>query len=208
MSEEKMVSDQPVQDGGAVQQEIKPTVSDSQSDTVKYDTYKRTLSEAKKAKAQLQEYQTRLTELEQQQLAAEGKKDELISSLQKRVSELDGKYKSAVGSFAEGKALDAIVDEAVKSGCSSTGLLRKVVADKVSELEFDEQFNPNKEQVRMMIEEIRKTEPILFGKPAPAVAAHNLNPVSVEKTGPVDPSAMTADELKQKIIEIDSQIKK
>lgn len=165
-------------------------------DSVKYETYRKTLGEAKKAKAERDELMQRLQELEQGKLQAEGKKDELIESLRKEASEYKNKYSEAVGSFARGRALDAIVDEAVREGCSSTGLLRKVVSDKLADLDFDDEFKPNMEQVKLVIDEIKKTEPILFSKQAPKVSSHNLNPQSVS-SNKKSLSSLKEDELMQ-----------
>lgn len=162
----------PEQSTGGQDQEMSHGAS-STGDTVKYDTYKRTLAEAKKAKSQLSELQERLSVLEQEKLTAEGNKDELISKLQSQVDDYRSKYQRAHGEFAHGRAMDVIVDEASKMGVASTGLLRKAVSDKIADLEFDDEYRPNREQVKMILEDVRREEPFLFSSKGPGVAAHN-----------------------------------
>lgn len=143
-------------------------------DTVKYQTYRNAVGEAKKFKALYEEMMGKAQTLEQGQLEAEGRKDELISALRKQNTELDGKYKQAVGSFARAKALDSIADKAVQMGCADIRLLKKVVEDELSTLDYDDGFNPDGEQVRMLLEKVRQDTPLIFGKPAPAVANHKI----------------------------------
>lgn len=198
MSEAKDGSAVPEQVDSVAGQEsetLQESVSDTKSDVVKYETYRRAVGDAKKYKSKVEELSEKLTLFEQSQLQSEGKKDELIEQLRKHNSELSTKYKGAVGSFARGKALDAIVDEAVKSGCSSTSLLKKVALEQLDALNFDDEFNPDREQVKLMVEEIRKAEPILFSKDAPKIASHNLNTTTATPKQTSAVSQMKEDDL-------------
>ena len=194
--EEKGASGAPDQVSSAPDQEI-GQVSSGNQDTVKYDTYRKTLSEAKKARAQMTEMAERLQVMEQEKLQAEGKVQELLQSVTAERDELKSKLANAHGSFARGKAMDVIVDEANKMGVASTGLLRKAVEDKIMDLDFDDEYRPNSEQVKMILEDLRKEEPFLFSKAAPSVANHNVNPgggVPGQKTL----STMSDDEINEK----------
>lgn len=183
MSEEnKGVSDAPVDQGSAEGLEQGQSASGSQ-DSVKYDTYRKTLSEAKKSKAQLTEAMERLQMLEQEKLQAEGKTQELLQSVIKERDSYKSRLAEAHGAFAQGRAMDAIIDEANKMGVASTGLLRKAIGDKVNDLEFDDEYRPNSEQVKMLLESIRQEEPLLFSKQAPKVADHKFNPQAGQTKG-------------------------
>lgn len=162
----------PISDS-VIQSEIETNVSDVKN-SVQYETYKKTLGQAKKFKEQAENFQAKLLELEQGKLEADGKKDQLITSLRTQNRELDSKLKGAVGSFASSKGMSAIVSEAVKAGCTQTKLLEKLVQEKIGDLDFDEAFNPDMEQVKLLVDEARNEAPVLFSKPGPAVANHTL----------------------------------
>lgn len=145
-------------------------------DTVKYASYRDAVGRAKKYHDR---YEATLQELEterQKRLEAEGNKDELIDSLRKENVDLKDKYKGAVGSFARSKAFDAITDEAVKLGVTSTRLLKRAVEDKLADLEYGEDFNPDRDQIRALLQELKNEEPILFSKEAPRLSSHQVNP--------------------------------
>ena len=186
MSEQKGLSETPEQVSGAAEQETTTVSTDSvgDKDTVKYDTYRRTLGEAKKYKAMVDELQGKLSSAEQAQLEAEGNKDKLIESLRNQNADLTKKYQGAIGSFASSRAKEAFVNEAVKLGCKSTKLLNKLVEEHLGSLSYDDEFNPDREQVLAVLSNIREEEPLLFGKDAPKVASHQLNPGGVKETEP------------------------
>jgi hypothetical protein len=176
MSEEtKGISDAPEQSASSVAQEAKEQTTQTveslseSKDKVAYETYRRTLTEAKKAKARLQELEDENLKMRQSQLEAEGKKDELIEALRKQNAEIQGKLKNAVGSFAYKSVSSEIMDEANKMGCSSLNLLMKAVESDLKTLEYDDDFKVNRDQVKELLERVKKDEPVLFSKKAPTV---------------------------------------
>ncbi len=165
---------------GAPEEVVSDPTQESQTQTpvsdgkqsVQYDTYRRTVGDVKKWKGKFDELETKFTDLEQRELERDGKKDELIEQLRKSKNELTTKLSSAVGNFARGKAHDFIVDEAVKMGCVSPKLLKKIVEDELQTLDYDDEFNPDKDQVKRMLEKIKNEEPILFQKAGPKLNSH------------------------------------
>jgi len=194
--ESKVHSVEPGEKVGDSQRESEGTnqTSGASEDSVKYDTYRRTLSEAKKYKSIAQELEEKYQELEQRQLQAEGRKDELIEKLKLELDQTKGKLKTAVGSFAKSKAFDVITDEAVKIGCTSTKLLKKMVEEKISSLDFDENFNPSRDQVKEMLLELKQEEPILFSKEGPKIPPHFPKDQNYDPKAP-DLSSMTKAQL-------------
>jgi hypothetical protein len=164
-------------------------------DFVKYSSYRDAVGRAKKYQERLETLEQELESERQNKLAAEGKKDELIESLRKQNAELNDKYRGAVGTFAETKAYEVITDEATKMGCASTSLLRRAVADKIKALEFGDDFVPNRDQVRAILQDLRNEEPILFAKSAPNVGSHSLKPGEVPAQKKKSVRDMTKDEL-------------
>lgn len=151
-------------------------VSDNVTDknAVQYDTYKRVLGKLKNTEARFEEVQEQLRALKNERYEAEGKKDELIESLRGEVTQYKTKLNQTVGTVARSQAMNAIVDEAVKAGCNSPDIVTKYLEDKIGDLEFSEDFKPDREQVRLLVEEAKKSAPILFSKEAPKVASHNI----------------------------------
>lgn len=197
MSEEtKGVGDAPgVEAGGEPMESRQDQASGGSQDTVKYDTYKRTLGEAKKYKSQLEELQERLSSLEQEKLQAEGNKDELIESLKKEVNQWKGKATKAVSSFARSKVHEAMMREASKAGCQDPELVLRAYASDIDEIDFDDQFNPDVDQLKTTLERVRQERPYLFGKEAPKIGSHQVKTGSVSSDNKKPVSKMTEEEL-------------
>lgn len=163
-----------------VSQESAERVDHQQDDSTK----QRLLRESSNWKAKARGYEQELEALRLDKMQAEGRKDELIESLKSKNAELSSQLHQTVGNFAKGKALDVITDEAVKIGCTSPRLLKKMVEEELEALSFDDSFNPDKEQVKLMLDRLRKEEPVLFSKAAPKTTEHNINanPLAAPKT--------------------------
>lgn len=164
----------PVETSDAGTQETQTTVNDGKN-TVQYDTYKRVLGKLKNTESQFQQLQDELKTLRNEKYEAEGKKDELIESLRNEVTQYKTKLSSTVGTVARSQAMNAIVEEAVKAGCSAPDVVTKYLEDQIDNLEFSEDFKPDRDQVKMLIEDAKKRAPILFSKEAPKVASHNID---------------------------------
>jgi len=193
---EEPVSDQhqgdPNQDAGGVESK----------DTVKYESYKKAVSEAKKHKSLVDELKSENEKLKQQQLEAEGKKDELIQQLKTEKEQLNQKSTKMASAFTRARAHDVIVDEAVKMGCTSTKLIKKLADDEVNNFEFDDDFNPDRNQVKSWLENLKQEEPTLFKKEAPSVK--DGVPASFDKAPPKDISSMSTEDLKKNLGKLDS----
>lgn len=195
--EEKGTSGAPGQEAsGQAQEYQQDPASGGSQDTVKYETYKKTLGEAKKYKSQLEELQDRLSSLEQEKLQAEGNKEELIESLKKEVNQWKGKATKAVSSFAKSKVHEAMMREASKAGCQDPELVLRAYAQDLDEIDFDDQFNPDLDQLKTTLERVRQERPYLFGKEAPKIGSHQVKTSTVSSDGTRKPvSKMTEEEL-------------
>jgi len=164
MSEEQIDRSADVStDGVSENSQDTSSVDRKEKDLVSYETYKRTLNEAKKAKSRLQEMESRLTGLEQEKLQHEGKKDELIDTLRKQLGEKDKQLKTTLGNFALTSVKAQLSQEAMKLGCVDTDALSALMD--LNSLEVDgDTFQANQEQLKMMLEETRKKRPYLFNK--------------------------------------------
>lgn len=149
-------------DGGVADeaQTQSETVNAKDKDVVAYETYKKTLSLAKKREAELEAERAEKQKLLEEKLAVEGKKDELIESWKKKYEALEGKTKKAVGSFSYKVLASAISTEAVKEGCINVGDL--IQLSDLSTVEMDDEFNVDTEQIREMVLRSKKERPYLF----------------------------------------------
>jgi len=165
LEESKETSGQPdVIVGDGTQETI---TQQPKKDSVSYDSHRKLLGEKKKFQAELQEKSERLEKLEQERMEAEGKKDELIQMYKRKLEETEGKLKSAVGNFATHSVSSKFTEEALKQGCIDTELLLAITD--VKSFDYDDNFNPDAEQIRMMVEDYKKNKPHLFQKAVPNI---------------------------------------
>lgn len=165
--------------------------------SVKYETYDKVMRKLKSTEQRLAEMEEEKSKFEQAKLEAEGNKDQLIDTLRKDITERKLREKQIVGSIALSQGRNALVDEAVKAGCNSVDAISKILEGDLQGLEYDSDFKPDREQIRLLIEESRKKYPTLFSKDAPKTANHNINPNSNKKP-PMKPiKDMTDEELDQ-----------
>ena len=174
MEESKVVNDQPDTTNNV---DVAESQDEKQvNDAVSYDSYRKVVGKSKRVMDENEQLRSQLSDYKQRALESEGKKDELIEQLRKERDDFKSKYHGAVGSFAETKALDVITDEANRMGVTSTRLLKLAVQNKIKDLEFDEAFTPDRQQVQNLLAELREEEPDLFKKSAPQTPNHKINP--------------------------------
>lgn len=175
--------------------------ADQKDDVVAYDTYRRTVGEVKSLKAKLAEIEAEREQERQSKLAEQGKYKEQSEELLKKLNEKDQQVKKVVSTFGR-----KVFESEAKTLALGLGAKPEAVEDilKVGawdEVEIDEQFNVNKDQLKLKIEELAKTKPYFFGgnpkAPESIIPAKNLS------NGKMDFSKMSMDELR----EIAKQIK-
>ncbi len=180
----------------SAQENQQTAVSDSgDNQTVQYHTHKKLLGQYKRTAEELEQMREQVKALETQKYEAEGNKDKLIDTLKKEINETKGKLKQTVGSVARSQAMNAIVEEAVKAGCNAPDVVKKFLEDQIQTLTFDQDFVPDRDQVRELIEEARKTAPVLFSKEAPKIANHNTSAGSGSAVPKKDLRKLKMDEL-------------
>lgn len=98
--EETQVAGGNTQDASGVQEnETKKAYEAAKHDGIAYDTYRKAVSQYKKASEKIAELETQLSAVAQEKMQAEGKKDELINALRKQTQELEAKYKQSQASY-------------------------------------------------------------------------------------------------------------
>jgi small-conductance mechanosensitive channel len=168
---------------------------DDEKDVVAYSTYRKTVGEVKSLKAKLAEIEAEREQERQSKLAEQGKYKEQAEELLKKLSEKDSQVKKVVNTFGR-----KVFETEAKSLALGLGARPEAVDDilKVGawdDVEIDEEFNVNKEQLKLKIEELSKSKPYFFGgnpkAPQSVIPSSNLD---VSKT---DLSKLSMEELRE-----------
>lgn len=151
------------------------------------------LAANKRYKKEMSDLQARLEAIEQDKLKAEGKKDELLTTLQKQLKEKDEKLNQVFGSFAKRQLEAQIKTVAIKAGCVDADVI--VNLTDLSQFEVDDQsFQADESSVTDLVEKFKKEKPYLFQKVAPKFDTRNPNP-NQQKNEPLDLKKMSKNEL-------------
>jgi hypothetical protein len=165
----------------------------SGADKVSYDTYKKTVSEVKRLKAEIKAKEDALTAAQQEKLSAEGNKDELINQLKTQVAKLDKQNKDTLNSFVFMSLDTQVRKEAEKLGCVDPDAVVRL-AD-FSGVDVDHKtFMADQGQLVQVIADLKKTKPYLFGRAGTKINTQTPGgSIDVEKKKPL--KDMTKDEL-------------
>lgn len=178
----------------------------SASDMVKYETYARKKKLAENLATAKRELEEKLSLMEQQKFEAEGNKDKVIESLRKQVDSLSSEKKQLFGNFAYNSLTSQIAAEASKLGCvDAEALVRLMDVESLMEGLDTDTFKANSTDLKMAIEEQKKNRSYLFDKHGPKL--NTSNPSTEFSKKEKSAAEMSADELKQRIKELDSQIR-
>lgn len=195
MSEESKGSGAPADKGGAQDGSSKDQKQNQNPDL------DRALKDLHKYKSQAKEYEAKLSELEQGKMLAEGKKDELIVSLQKQVTELKSKNGEMQKTYAWDKVQGWLKTKAAQGGIIGDG---GAVDKFVSLIDFkgrnpfrdDSTFQLEETVLAQVFEDAKKEMPYFFAKPGPSV--RDVNPQNQVESGNGDYSKMSLDQMREK----------
>ena len=125
-------------------------------DVVAYDSYDKAVREKKAMQSKLQDAQEKLTKYEQDLLAAEGKKDDVIKSLRDQLEQSNSKLKETTSTFAWNTVQGQIKTEAKANGCVNPDkLIRLLSPEKLKAIEVDDNYNVNGDDLKRIIEEAK-----------------------------------------------------
>lgn len=197
-----------ITDGGAIDpngsaddQRTASGSEDQTKDKVAYETYKRTLSEAKKFKSETAELRAKVEQYEQSQLEEQGKYRELNEKLRKEKEEIFRQKKELEASIANERIRSQVDTKARELGCIDTEMLMKAMD--VEGLDVVDGYKVSEQSLEMVLNEVKEKKPYLFSKPAPKI--HDGTPNTTVDNGvkPIVTSDMSIDDLKKKAMEID-----
>ncbi len=149
-------------------------------------------AEQEKARA----HEERLAQIEQDQLAAAGKKDELIDSLKKQVKEHQDKLKSVTQTFALKSVNSQVMDAARAMGCEKPEVVMRL-AD-LSSVSVSDDFSVDAEALKTALDQVKSQVPELF-KRTPGAIKDGSPATSVTGQKPI--SGMSISELQQLYME-------
>lgn len=168
---------------------------------VAYPTYKKTVDEVKRLKAELRVREEKLTLAEQEKLSAEGKKDELIAKLRGDNEKLSKGQKDMLKSVIASRLDDQLQAEAARLGCVDLEAVSKLVD--LSDVEVDEKtFRADKAKLTEVLEDLKKSKPYLFNKVGPKINGKLPSGKVIEGEKGKKLSDLSKDELWQKLREL------
>lgn len=165
------------QSGGAAPKDDSVINSDSK-DSVAYETYRKTVSEAKRLKEQLAEIKAQKDADDQAKLAEQGKYKEMVETLQKDLKLKDGEFKKKEAYFVQSNLKSAVKAYAKELGAidQATEEIYEVAKAKglLSALEIKDDYSIDGEQVKSALSELSKKSPWFFKKEASGIKDVNI----------------------------------
>lgn len=153
-------------------------------DVVKYESYKKVLSEAKVAKKELKQLKAELEAKRQAELEAKGNYQEVIDTLKRQKEELETKYKTTVEKSQWEKVTGSIKSEALKAGCLNPDKLIRLLDKNDFETLRAEDGEIRAESLNQLMEKVKRENDFLFKKAS--VQVNDATPASgvprMEKT--------------------------
>lgn len=165
--------------------------------TVSYDTYSKTVKEAKAAKARAKELEDKLAGAENDRLGAEGKKDELIAKLKSDNEKLTKTQKENLNSFVFSSLDNQVREVATSLGCVDVDAVGKLID--LTDIEVDTKtFKADKTELTQALQQLKKDKPYLFNKVAPKINGKMPSGAKLD-TGGKPISELTTAEIKARL---------
>lgn len=157
MEETHGVSDSQQNDAsGKSVDDLKQKYEQDRHDGIAYDSYKKAVTQYKSAKSEVDTLKSKLEQYEQERLESQGRKDEVIASLRKQLSELDEKSRRSQQSYTWN-----VVGAQIKSELAAKGVRNPEKAlkyakaahkDDLSSIEVDEDYNVNPQDLSRFVD--------------------------------------------------------
>lgn len=188
MEENQVASGQPTEPVSDIQPEQK-------QDTVKYETYRKTVGEVKSVKSKLAEKEALIEQLQREKMEAEGDKDAKLEYYAKKLNETESKLNDLTETLEFGSVSRKVEQEALNQGCVDTTALMTLFTEqdwKELRAAGDDLDNDDVQQVLERVK-TKYSKLKLFEKPKANVNV--VNPVKPEPKKQKSYSEMTREEL-------------
>lgn len=197
MSEDKNKVDGVNNDPNPVDKDLN---GDPKEDKVAYDTYRKTLSEAKSAKEKAKALEAELEKFKQADLEAKGKDKELAESLRKQLEQAKAEKDKIKQDFAFQIYTKAVKAELVKAGALDEDLL--ISAIDINAVGINDDFTFNEDDIKREVANLATKKPKLFQKKNPGVKDGTPKNVDSKDLNSMDLSKMTLAQKMQRLAEM------
>ncbi len=139
------VSDSTQNASGSPETETRSQYEQDKHDGIAYDTYKKAISQYKRANDRVAELENALQSYEQDKMQSEGKKDEVIASLKKQLGELQEQHRKTNASYTWNVVGAQIKSElaarGVRNADKALNYAKAVHKDDLATIAVDDQYN-------------------------------------------------------------------
>lgn len=146
------------------QENKEPVVQNS----VSYESHKKLLAEKKRVQAQLEELNSKFSQLSNEKLEAEGNKDKLIERLREEATTFKSENQKLKQTWAFDKVSGQFMSEAAKLGCKDPSALVKLLD--FGDIDIDDRFQVNADDMKYKLEQAKKSMPYFFEKEAAPIS--------------------------------------
>lgn len=177
-------------------------VSDNSSgeDKVAYETYKKTLSEVKRERAEKRELLEKLQAIELEKQQANGDKDKVIETLRTKLNEVTTEAKKIEKNYVWNTIQGQIKNEAISQGCVNPDKLIKLMSkDDLSSVEIDDHFNVNRDDLTRLMDEAKKQHSDIGLFKSKKSEVHDVTSHNIPKTPVKSKDELSKDEIKQQL---------
>lgn len=148
--------------------------------------------EAKLSRQKNAELKKQFEEEKKKQLAEQGQYKELAEIYKRKAEDLEGQTQKFKQAFGLKILSDAVEIEATKLGARNVDDVLRLLP--IDQIPIDEQFNVDRNSVKVMLEDFKKNRDYLFaGRPGPKVADAAPGKVETKKQKTID--EMSAEEI-------------
>ncbi len=165
-------------------------------DSVAYETYKRTVGEVKKLKSELDGFRQKEAEREQAALSEQGKYKEALDAATKKQKELEVTLKEKEKVFARNIFTKEAKSVALQMGAMPEALEDIVKVGNWSDVEIDDKFEINSDQLKEAVSRLQKEKPFYFKKDSSSPRTVDSRTTSVKQK---DNEDLSIEEIKARL---------
>jgi hypothetical protein len=169
----------------------------TEKNQVAYETYRKTVGEVKKLKSELDSFKQKEVEREQALLAEQGKYKEALEAAVKKQKELEKSLQEKEKAYARNIFTKEAKSVAMQLGAMPEALDDIVKVGNWADVEIDEKFEINSDQLKEAIVRLQKEKPFYFRKDSssPRTVSSNASGMAAKK----DNKELSKDEIIAKL---------
>lgn len=159
----------------------------------------------KKLGEELKQLRTLVNSQEEDKKIAEGKKDEVITSLREKVRNLTSELEDTKDTYNWSTVEGQLKQAALKEGCvDAEKLVRLIDNQDIAGLEVDSKYRVNGDDLSSLLSKVKKDNPFMFGEGSANI--DDLTPSNnIEKKAAKRVDDMTQEEIEAALLALDKQ---